>query len=61
MRIQSVTLAAFAAFAALALGVAACSPAKEDKAETAGDVVQEEAAQVFRHRRRRERSRPGGR
>ena len=43
MRIQSITLAAFAA---LALGVAACSPTEEKKAENAGDAVQEEAAQV---------------
>ena len=43
MRIQTITLAAVAA---LALGVAACSPSDEKKTDDAGDAVQEEAAQV---------------
>ena len=47
MRIQTITLAAVAA---LALGMAACSPAEQDEAQTdandAGASIQEEAAQV---------------
>ena len=47
MRIQSI---AIATFAALTLGVAACSPAEQDEAQAdandAGASIQEEAAQV---------------
>ena len=47
MRIQTITLAAVAA---LALGMAACSPAEKDEAQAdandAGASIQEEAAQV---------------
>lgn len=47
MRLQTLTLAALSA---LALGMAACSPAEQDEAQTeaneAGAALKEEAAQV---------------
>lgn len=47
MRIQTLTLAAFAA---VSLGMAACTPAEKDEAQAdadnAGAAIQEEAAQV---------------
>ena len=43
MRIQTLTLAAVSA---LALGMAACTPAEQDEANEAGAALKEEAAQV---------------